>query len=282
MNILVTALEQSLIMLPLVLGMYISYRILKITDLTVDGTYVLGAAVFARSLSFGLFPALIFAMIAGGIVGSIVSFMQKNNRINGLIAGILANFMLYSVNLQIMQRPNISILGMPTLSSILELDNWLVPLVIINCLILYSVIILLKGRLGLLLRAFGFNKDLLINLGKPAEFYRTIGLSISNCLAALTGTLSAQVNSFADINMGFGVAIVGIGAIVMGHHILIHANNFNAFKELFSCFIGILFYFIALSILLRIGIDPINLKFVLGVVLFISLSTINISCHPAT
>ncbi|HJD60448.1 MAG TPA: ABC transporter permease [Rickettsia endosymbiont of Omalisus fontisbellaquei] len=275
MNILVTALEQSLIMLPLILGMYISYRILKITDLSVDGTYVLGAAVFARTISFGLFPALVFAVIAGGVVGSIVSFMQKNNRINGLIAGILASFMLYSVNLQIMQRPNISVLGMPTLLSILDLENWLVPLIIINCLIIFVVIILLKGKLGLFLRAFGFNKDLLINLGKPAELYRTIGLSISNCLAALTGTLSAQVNGFADINMGFGVALVGIGAIVIGRHILIHANNFNAFKEIFSCFIGILFYFIALSSLLRIGIDPINLKLILGIVLFISLSTVS-------
>lgn len=274
MNILVTALEQSLIMLPLILGIYISYRILKITDLTVDGTYVLGAAVFARTISLGLFPALIFAVISGGIIGSIVSFMQKNNRINGLIAGILASFMLYSVNLQIMQRPNISVLGMPTLLSILDLENWLVPLIIINCLIIFAVIILLKGKLGLFLRAFGFNKDLLINLGKPAELYRTLGLSISNCLAALTGTLSAQINGFADINMGFGVALVGIGAIVIGRHILIHANNFNAFKEIFSCFIGILFYFIALSVLLRIGIDPINLKLILGIVLFISLSTV--------
>lgn len=94
MSIVITALEQSLIMLPLILGMYISYRILKITDLTVDGTYVLGAAVFARTISLGLFPALIFTVISGGIIGSIVSFMQKNNRINGLIAGILASFML--------------------------------------------------------------------------------------------------------------------------------------------------------------------------------------------
>ncbi len=77
MNLLVTALEQSLIMLPLILGMYISYRILKITDLTVDGTYVLGAAVFAKSLALGLFPAMILAIPAGGIIGSIVSFMQR-------------------------------------------------------------------------------------------------------------------------------------------------------------------------------------------------------------
>lgn len=74
--------------------------------------------------------------------------------------------------------------------------------------------------------------------------------------------------------MGFGVALVGIGAIVIGRHILIHANNFNAFKEIFSCLMGILFYFIALGFLLRIGIDPINLKLILGIVLFISLSSV--------
>ncbi|ABE04955.1 ABC transporter permease [Rickettsia bellii] len=274
MNLLVTALEQSLIMLPLILGIYISYRILKITDLTVDGTYVLGAAVFAKFLSFGLFPALILAVIAGGVIGVIVSFMQKNNRVNSLIAGILASFMLYSVNLQIMQRPNISTLGMPSLLTIFNTENWLLPLMITNIIVIFAVVILLKGRLGLMLRAFGFNKDLLAILGKPAEFYRTLGLSISNALAALTGTISAQVNGFADINMGFGVALVGIGAIVIGRHILIRNNSFNAFKEIFSCFIGILFYFINLSILLRVGIDPINLKLILGIVLFISLRSV--------
>lgn len=216
---------------------------------------------------------MILAITAGGIIGSIVSFMQKNNRINGLIAGILASFMLYSVNLQIIQRPNISILGMPSLLALFNTENWLLPLIILNIIVIFAVIILLKKQLGLMLRAFGFNKDLLITLGKPAEVYRTVGLSISNALASLTGSISAQVNGFADINMGFGVALVGIGAIVIGRHILIRKNSFNTVKEIFSCFIGILFYFITLSILLRIGIDPINLKLILGVVLFISLSS---------
>ncbi|HJD61402.1 MAG TPA: ABC transporter permease [Rickettsia endosymbiont of Columbicola hoogstraali] len=256
MNLLVTALEQSLIMLSLILGMYISYRILKITDLTVDGTYVLGAAVFAKFLSFRIFPALILAVIAGGVIGVIVSFM------------------LYSVNLQIMQRPNISTLGMSSLLNIFNAENWLLPLMITNIIVIFAVVILLKGRLGLRLRAFGFNKDLLAILGKPAEYYSTLGLSISNLLAALTGTISEQVNGFADINMGFGVALVGIGAIVIGRHILIRNNSFDTFKEIFSCFIGILFYFITLSILLHIGIDPINLKLILGIVLFISLRSV--------
>ena len=110
MNIIFAILEQSLTLAPLVLGMFLSYRILKITDLTVDGTYVLGAAIFARFVDVGLFQAIVLAIIAGAIVGIVVAFMQRNNVVNDLIAGVLASFMLYSVNLQIMGRPNISTL----------------------------------------------------------------------------------------------------------------------------------------------------------------------------
>jgi putative ABC transport system permease protein len=271
MNIFAAAFEQSLVILPLIFGMYISYRILKITDLTVDGTYVLGAAVFARTLSLGLFPALSLSIIAGATIGMIVSYMQRNDRIDGLISGILATFMLYSVNLQILGRPNVSILGMTNILSLLGASSWLVPLIIINFIISIGLIFLLNNRLGLLLRAFGFNRNLLNVLGKPAQTYRTIGLGMSNALAAFTGALSAQVNGFADINMGFGVALISIGAIVIGLHI-INNNYFSAGQDIIACFIGIFFYFTSLGYLLQIGIDPVNLKLVLGVILFISLS----------
>ncbi|WP_353283896.1 ABC transporter permease subunit [Wolbachia endosymbiont (group A) of Lypha dubia] len=272
MDILFIALEQSFLILPLILGMYISYEIMKITDLTVDGTYVLGAGIFARTIDFGLFPALIFSMLAGMIVGSIVSFMQKNDRICSLIAGILASFMLYSVNLRILRRHNISILGTPTILSLFNLENWLIPLIITNCIIIISLVFLLNGRLGLLLRAFGYNKNLLGILGKRPEVYRTIGLALSNGLAALTGALAAQVNGFADINMGIGLALTSVGAIVIGLHIFRgNPQYFHIFRQVIACFVGIFFYFVSLSSILHIGIDPVNLKLVLGVILFISL-----------
>lgn len=272
MDILFIALEQSFLILPLILGMYISYEIMKITDLTVDGTYVLGAGIFARTIDFGLFPALIFSMLAGMIVGSIVSFMQKNDRIDSLIAGILASFMLYSVNLRILRRHNISILGTPTILSLFNLENWLIPLTIINCIIIISLVFLLNGRLGLLLRAFGYNKNLLGILGKRPEVYRTIGLALSNGFAALTGALAAQVNGFADINMGIGLALTSVGAIVIGLHIFRgNPQYFHIFMQVIACFVGIFFYFVSLSSILHIGIDPVNLKLVLGVILFISL-----------
>lgn len=276
MDILSTALEQALIMLPLVLGMHLSSRILNVTDLTVDGTYVLGAALFASYIHLGVLPAMILAILGGALIGSIVALMQRHDIVSSLVVGILASFMLYSVNLQCMGRPNISLLGMPTILSQMNQENWIIPLGILSLLLIVGLIILLRSRVGLILRSFGHNQKLLYILGKNAEIYRLLGLIISNALAALSGSLAAQVNGFADINMGFGVALVSIGAIVIGKHILIkHHENFNVLKEIASCFIGIFLYFICLSSLLRAGINPANLKLALGAVLFISLRKIH-------
>jgi putative ABC transport system permease protein len=276
MDIIYAALEQSLILIPLVLGMHLSYRILNVTDLTVDGTYVLGAAIFAKMIYLGLFPAMFLSILGGSLVGSIVGLMQRNNIVSDLVVGILAGFMLYSVNLGVMKRPNISVLDMTNLLSITNQDSWIVPLSIISLLLIIGLIILLKSRVGLLLRSFGQNQKLLSILGKKPENYRMLGLIISNSLAALSGSIAAQVNGFSDINMGFGIALVSIGAVVIGRHILIKQNaNFCAMKEIISCFLGIFIYFICLSLLLRVGMNPANLKFALGALLFISLRKIH-------
>jgi putative ABC transport system permease protein len=276
MDIIYAALEQSLILIPLVLGMHLSYRILNVTDLTVDGTYVLGAAIFAKMIYLGLFPAMFLSILGGSLVGTIVGLMQRNNIVSDLVVGILAGFMLYSVNLGVMKRPNISVLDMTNLLSITNQDSWIVPLSIISLLLIIGLIILLKSRVGLLLRSFGQNQKLLSILGKKPESYRMLGLIISNSLAALSGSIAAQVNGFSDINMGFGIALVSIGAVVMGRHILIKQNaNFCATKEIISCFLGIFIYFICLSLLLRVGMNPANLKFALGALLFISLRKIH-------
>ncbi|MEY3197135.1 MAG: hypothetical protein RLZZ59_503, partial [Pseudomonadota bacterium] len=132
MSIFLTSLEQALIFLPLVLGMYISYRILNITDLTVDGTYVLGAAVFAQTLDLGVFVAIFLSLLAGALVGSIVSYMQKGNVVNALVVGVLCSFMLYSVNLQVLGRPNVSLLGKDSIITILEINSWFVPLIVVG------------------------------------------------------------------------------------------------------------------------------------------------------
>lgn len=272
MDIILSALEQALILLPLVSGMHLSYRILKVTDLTVDGTYVFGAAIFARTIEFGLLPACLLSIAGGGLVGIIVAFMQRHNAVGSLIVGILASFMLYSINLQFMGRPNISVLGEPTLLMLSNQESWIIPLAAIGLILMAGMFILLGSELGLTLRAFGHNQKLLLVLGKKTENYRFFGLMLSNALAALSGALTAQVNGFADINMGLGVALVSIGAVVIGGHIFIKRHeNFKPYKEVISCFVGILLYFVCLASLLRAGINPVNLKLALGAILFLSL-----------
>jgi putative ABC transport system permease protein len=271
MSVFFTAIEQSLLLLPLVFGMYISYRILKVTDLTVDGTYVLGASVFAVFIDQGIIIALGLSILAGIIIGIFVALMQRHNRVGDLLVGILASFMLYSVNLQVMGRPNISLIGKSTIISQIGISEWVFPLIVINFLLAYALMYLLKSQLGLALRAFGYNQKLLLTLGKPVELYRILGLIISNSLAALSGALTAQVNGFADVNMGIGVALISIGAVVIGTHLFLNQKNFHVVKDLISCFLGISLYFFCLNILLKIGVNPANLKFLLGLMLFFTL-----------
>lgn len=276
MDIICAGLEQALILLPLVLGVYLSYSVLKVTDLTVDGTYVLGAAMFASTIHLGLVLSIALSILAGSAVGAIVGLMQRHNIVSDLVVGILASFMLYSVNLQVMGRPNLSVLGMESLLSVLHQETWILPLILICFLLIVAFIIFLSGRVGLGLRAFGQNQKLLTALGKNTESYRILGLVISNSLASLSGLLAAQVNGFADINMGFGVALISIGAVVVGRHIVMKKQaKFAAFKEVMACCVGILLYFLCLALLLRLGVNPANLKFALGAVLFVSLRKIH-------
>jgi len=275
MDIIIPALEQSALFFPLALGIYLSYGILRTTDLTIDGSFVLGAAVFARLLTGGMNPwmSLLVAILAGFLAGIGVSFIQKGGRINGLIAGVLALFILYSVNFQVMSRPNISLYNAQSLFApalnLGESGQWIM-LIALVMLILIFIAFLLKTRLGLVLRAFGDNPYLLKNIGKSIEGYRFFGLALANGLAACCGALSAQIHGYADINMGFGVTLTGIGAVVIGQQLMKRFTTnrpFSVTLDLTGCFIGVFLYFLMINIFLRVGIDPINLKLVLGLVL---------------
>lgn len=270
MTIFISSLEQSLLFYPLVLGVYISYKLLKVTDLTVEGTLVSGAAIYARLVEYSMPVAIMAALMGGVVIGSLVARMQKYDRVNDLIVGILAVFMLYSINMQIMGRPNISLLSSENLLTISPFDQWIFPLIIVASLLMIMLALLFKTKLGLFLRTFGSNKKIFKILGKNAEKYRLYGLIISNILAALAGVLMAQVNGFADINMGVSSALVAIGAVIIGDS-LVSNDRFNVGKAILSNFIGIYIYFFCLNSLLLVGIEPINLKLILGILIFFTL-----------
>lgn len=279
--LLATILQQSLIFLPLTFGVYLSYRILAVTDLTVEASFVLGAAIFARLVTndHAELISLICALAGGFIIGILVCAMQKFAKINSLIAGILAVFMLYSVNFSVMGKPNINLLNSSMLLANLQAFHpiGIKIFLLIFCLILALLMIaLLHSRTGLSLRAYGNNPKLLAMIGKKPIIYLALGLAISNMLAACCGVMTAEINGYADINMGLGMALTAIGAVVIGNkltEIFFPSNRFSAVLGLISSFIGTFFYFSILNAFLALGIDPIYIKLVFGCVLVLFLSS---------
>lgn len=280
-HLIYAVVTQALTFLPLAIGISISYRLLRATDMTLDGSFVLGAAVFARLITLGISPILagILALLAGSLAGVMVSLIQKGGRVDPLLAGVLATFILTSGNLVIMGRPNINLLSQPTMLSSAfassDLMGWLVVAAYCFgfCMISY---LLIRTRFGLILRALGDNPDLLKRLGNPVEYYRIAGFAFTNTLAAAAGILTAQTVGYADISMGFGMTLTGIGAIILGQQLLrvfVKSPYLRGFAEFMACLIGVLLYFFAINALLRLDIDPVYLKMLLGVILILFLRT---------
>ncbi len=280
-GLLYAVLTQTLTFLPLALGISISYTLMRATDMTLEGSFVLGAAIFARLATLGFSPyiAAFCALAAGSLAGVMVSFIQRGGRVDPLLAGVLATFILTSANLILMGRPNISLLSQATLvsSAFAQSDTlgWL-------SVAFYSIFFCMLGcalvatRFGLRLRALGDNPALLQRLGAPLERYRLLGFAFTNTLAAAAGMLTAQTVGYADINMGFGMTLTGIGAIILGQQVLrriLHSARFRVSAEFIACVIGVAMYFMALNGLLRLNIDPIYLKMLLGILLVIFLRT---------
>ncbi len=254
---------QFLLFLPLCLGIYISFSVLRLTDLTTDGSFMLGAGTFAVCITngFGFYPSLFLAIGAGAIVGAFVAYIQKNKAIDSLIAGVLALFMLQGVNLIVMGKPNISLLGVET--------NRVIMMTFIPILLL-GVIFLFSSPFGLILRGFGENSALLERFGYNPHIIRTLGLMLSNALAAFSGVLTALVFGYADLSMGLGVTLTGIGALMVGLYLVkdrkVKRSGLIA-NDLVGVMIGIFIYFFILNGFLLLGVDPVYLKIAMGLVL---------------
>lgn len=274
-SILYNFITQSLPFLPLALAIYISFNLMNATDMTLDGSFVAGAGVFAKCISLGLAPAIagLAAMGIGVCTGILVACMQRHQRIDPLLAGVLATFILSSGNLILMGRPNISLLTQPTLVSaafaISDTRGYLLVggIVVVLC---GSALLLLQSPFGLRLRAFGSNPQLFSRYGFATERYRCMGFAFTNCLAACAGCLTAQTVGYADINMGLGMTLTGLGAIIVGQQLILRflkRHYLRSCGEFLACLIGVLLYFALMNTLLRLGVDPLYLKILLGLCL---------------
>ncbi len=222
------ALEIGLIFALVALGVFISFRLLKFPDLTVDGSFPLGGAVGAVLIASGMDPflATFLAMLAGALAGVCTALLNVHLKIMDLLASILMMIALYSINLRIMGRPNVPLIMEPTIFSLLEAD-WVVDYVM-RPLILLVVIIIAKLLLdayfatqqGLSIRATGSNPRMARAQGVNIGGMIILGMAISNGLVGLAGALFAQTQGGADISMGIGTIVIGLAAVIVGESIL--------------------------------------------------------------
>lgn len=212
------------------LGVFITYRILDFPDLTVDGSFPLGAAVMVKSILSGIpIPiAFLITFISGGMAGSVTALIHNKLKVPSLLASILTMIMLYSINMRIMKAPFISLNKVPTLlarfSELGLFSNRALSYLTLFLIVIVLVIILLDRffhtDIGLSLGALGDNEQMIINQGMNPEHLKIIGLALSNGLVAVSGGFIAQYQKFADINMGIGVVVIGLASVMIGELVL--------------------------------------------------------------
>ena len=259
-TLLVHAVEQGLAYGIAALGVFLTYRILRFPDLTVDGSFVTGAAVASLLLvRFGIDPmtALLAAFAAGCVAGTVTGILNTRLGITNLLAGVLTMIMLYSINLRIMGRPNMSLLRADTVTRLVD-AAWspfggFAVAVFLGLLTLAVKLLLdlfLRTEVGFALRATGDNEAMIIAQGVNARTMKVVGLALSNGLVALSGGLVAQYSGFADVGMGIGTIVVGLAAVILGGS-LIRSNRVGWMTA--SVLIGSLIYRVAVSLALRYG-----------------------------
>jgi len=261
--ILLGTLEQGLIFSIMVLGVYISYKILDFPDLSVDGSFPLGAAVAAVCVSRGMSPvlALLLAVIAGGMAGFVTGYIHVKWNITNLLAGIIVMTGLYSVNLRVMGKSNIPLFGVDHLFNT-GLPSIVVILVLLT-VVKGSLDYLLKTKFGFALKALGDNETLVVSLGINEKHLKIYGLAISNALVALSGGILAQYQGFADVGMGTGTIVTGLAAIIIGETVF---KTGKFMKATTVALLGTLIFKYVVAAALKMGMRASDLKLVTAVI----------------
>lgn len=278
----ISTLEQGLIFGIMVLGVYITYKILDFPDLSVDGTFPLGASVTALCLTNGLDPflSMLLATLAGGVAGYITGFLHVKLKITNLLSGIIVMTGLYSVNLRIMGKPNVSFFNVKSIFSlgipeIKMFDYNMTPLlIIIACTIIVKVFLdlYLSTKAGFILRATGDNPQLVTSLGVDIGKTKMLGVAISNGLVALSGSLYAQYQSYSDVGMGVGIVVIGLASIIIGEAIF---KRIGFFKATFAALVGAIIYRYCIAIALKAGLPADDLKLITSLIVIILLGVNN-------
>ena len=276
-DILVPTIAQGLLWALLALGVYITFRVLDIADLSVEGSFPLGAAVAASALvaGWGIVAAFILATIAGALAGVVTGFLTTKLKIPALLAGILTMIGLYSVNLHVMGKANVALLRIDTIFTLTE-GFGLTPAMALLAVGVVAVLIVglvlywfFGTELGTAIRATGSNDQMARAQGVNTSRMVVLGLLISNALVALSGALVAQSNGFADVGMGTGTIVIGLASVIIGE-VLFGTRSFK--NCLISVILGSIVYRLVIAIVLQLGMPPNDLKLFTAILVAVALS----------
>lgn len=277
-DLIMPTIAQGLLWAVMALGVYITYRVLDIADLTVEGSFPLGAAVAASLLAEGSTPVVAFigAIVAGMLAGVITGLLHTKLKIPALLAGILSMIALYSVNLRVMGKANVSLLRSETVFTIVrDLGNFsnaeaVLIVGLVSALFVGTFIYWFFGtEIGAAIRATGFNPQMIRAQGVDTNFTIILGLLISNALVALSGALVAQNNGFADVGMGTGTIVIGLASVIIGE-VLFGTRSFK--NCIISVILGSIVYRLVIAVVLQMGMPPNDLKLFTAVLVAFALS----------
>ncbi|RLK64167.1 ABC transporter permease [Atopobacter sp. AH10] len=262
LDLLLSSVSQGMMWSILAMGVYISFRLLDSPDLSAEGAFPLGAAVVAKLLLQGVSPivALAVAFLAGTLAGLLTGFMTTQMKIPVLLSGILTMTALYSINLRLMGKANIPLIGQKTLITFLE-DRGLqtdmaclLLAVLVVTLVILLLVLFMRTEYGLTLRATGDNPVMSEANGIKTDQLKLVGFMLSNGLIALSGGLLAQSNGFVDIAMGTGTIVIGLAAVIIGEVLLKKAG---IPVRLISIVIGAIIYRLVIDLIMQQSLIPI-------------------------
>ncbi|GAB2066325.1 ABC transporter permease [Lactobacillus gasseri] len=272
MNLIVSAIGQGLLWALLGLGLYLTFRILNFADMTVEGTFPLGAAVAVANLAHGMSPylATFLALLAGMLAGLVTGLLYTKGKIPILLAGILTMTAIYSINLRIMGGSNISLIGKKTLlyneflRSLPQYFNSVVLGIIVVVIITGILVFFLNTDFGQAFIATGDNPKMAKSLGIYTDSMIIIGLMLSNGIVALCGALIAQNNGYADINMGIGTIVIALASIIIGE---VAFGELTLNQRLVAVTLGSIIYRLILLAVLQLGFSANDLNLISSIVL---------------
>lgn len=280
MEFLIGAIAQGLLWAVMAIGVYITYRILDIADLTAEGCFTLGAGITCKLITSGFNPfvSTLFALAGGLLAGLCTGLLHTKLKIPALLAGILTMTGLWSINLRVMGKSNIPLLRETSIITMLEnaglnKNN----AAIVAGLVLTVVVILFlwwffSTEIGYSLRATGNNKNMIRANGVNTDNATILGIMLGNGLIALSASLVAQYNSFADIQMGVGTIVIGLASVIIGEVVF---GSRTILRSLVAVALGSVLYRIIIAIVLRLGLRADDMKLISSILLAVAL------CFPA-